>query len=270
MKKKAINLSDRFFMTNITRYAEIYRETRNVIELLECILEGISESVLNRGICRKVSHDLECYFFDYHNNPINLKINQNMDEEGLEHISFEITNDNNTFFISSKKLILVVQSGNWSRKLEYDSKKPTLLVMKDYFMKKKKKIQRGITISTFDENGYEKHRISKHTLLKSGKEIFSQYDEKKLQPIYEVSEWSSDERYPEQVIITECDVYPENNQSMIQNLKSESYFLNPQEPFLLDNLYNMNGRLKDEDKELYYSQISYYIDSVKQKIKKRK
>ena len=60
MKKKAINLSDRFFMTNITRYAEIYRETRNVIELLECILEGISESVLNRGICRKVSHDLEC------------------------------------------------------------------------------------------------------------------------------------------------------------------------------------------------------------------
>ena len=112
MEQKAIKLSERFFETMVGRYAQAYRETGNVLSLVDTILEAITESIINSGISLKIKHDFECYFFDTSNIPNRLKISQTVEEDGMTPISFELKEGSNRFYISEKKIILEVKSGN--------------------------------------------------------------------------------------------------------------------------------------------------------------
>lgn len=62
MSQKAIQLSERFFQASLEKDAAFYRETGNVISLLNTVLEALTESIPNIGVSIAVKHDLECYF----------------------------------------------------------------------------------------------------------------------------------------------------------------------------------------------------------------
>ena len=59
MEQKAIKLSERFFETMVGRYAQAYRETGNVLSLVDTILEAITERIMNSGISLKIKHDFD-------------------------------------------------------------------------------------------------------------------------------------------------------------------------------------------------------------------
>ncbi len=254
MEKKAIQLSERFFETMIGRYAQDYRATGNVLSLVDAILEAITESIKNNGISLKIKHDFECYFFDNSNIPNRLKFSQTVEEDGMTPVSFELKEGSNRFYISKKKLVLEVKSGDILRKVEYQAKKPQELVVKDYYVNGKKKEEREVTISTFDEYGYEQHRVNKTIVIENYKSRLLKTNQK---TISEVSEWYRNPDHKEQVIVTECEICSNDGKEVINQAQTNVYYLEPKDMYLLDDLYHGNGLLTEDEKVSYYDDIMY-------------
>lgn len=262
MEQKAIKLSERFFETMVGRYAQAYRETGNVLSLVDTILEAITESIMNSGISLKIKHDFECYFFDSSNIPNRLKISQTVKEDGMTPISFELKEGSNRFQISEKKVILEVKCDNILRKVEYQAKKPQELVVKDYYINGKKKEARDVTVSTFDAYGYEQHRLNKTIVIANGK---TNLEKKNPKTISEVSEWYRNPEHQEQVIVTECEICSNDGKEEINQAQTNIYYLEPKDMHLLDDLYHGNGLLMEDEQTDYYDSISYLFPDHKMK-----
>lgn len=260
MEQKAIQLSERFFETIVGRYAQAYRETGNVLSLVDTILEAITESIMNSGISLKIKHDFECYFFDSSNIPNRLKISQTVKEDGMTPISFELKEGSNRFQISEKKVILEVKCDNILRKVEYQAKKPQELVVKDYYVNGKKKEEREITISTFNAYGYEQYRFNKTIVIANGK---TNLEKKNPKTISEVSEWYRNPEHQEQVIVTECEICSNDGKEEINQAQTNIYYLEPKDMYLLDDLYHGNGLLMEDEQTDYYNRLQYLFPDYK-------
>ena len=249
MEQKAIQLSERFFETMIGRYVQDYRETKNALFLIDTILEGIAESIYNIGVSYKIRHDFECYFFDNSNIPNSLKFKQTVGEDGMTPISFELKEGSNRLFINEKRFVLEVKNGVILRKIEYQAKNPYQLIIKDNYVEGKKKEPREVTISTFDEQGYEQHRLNKTVVIENCKSHTTKENEKS---ILEVSEWYRNPEHQEQVIVTECEVYTHDQEETLYHTQTNTYYLEPSNMHQLDALYRGTGILSEEEKEAYY------------------
>ena len=256
MSQKAIQLSERFFQASLEKDAAFYRETGNVISLLNTVLEALAESIPNIGVSIAVKHDLECYFFINGKQKETLEIKQKRSDNEMIPISFELKDRENRFYISDEKLVLEVTSGIWLRKIYYEAKTPGQLVIRDFQMDGKKEEKKEEIISQFDESGIEQQRI--HEIYRGqGKGIIARFQERK-KPIATLREWYREPERQSEVVVTVCDIYKYGKKRRVDHVMSGTYFISGDDIYLLN--HDGLGYHQMVDLEKYLDFSNYWME----------